>query len=251
MARGPGGARREERGFGGVDGRVRARVVPVPGEEGGGPRDTEQAEEEERGAPVHVLEAEVDEQRRRRAPPAGAHPEQALCPRPLVRRQPAVQGLGEVREAAGLARAEEEPRRHQREPAPRPAGRHGEERPPQDDPQEHLARADAVAEIARGNLEEGVRQREGGEHVAHLPGRKTEVLRDERRGLGDAHPVDVLDHRQGDRETDDPVARAGGLGRRRRRGVRAGTAHRASLRLWRPRVNGTPPSSHGKPERLD
>ena len=54
------------------------------------------------------------------------------------------------------------------------------------------------------------REREGGKDPAHLFLGEMQVALDVRRGLGNADPVDVGDHRQGDGEDDDAVSGAGG-----------------------------------------
>ena len=201
-----GGRRRQHRGLGGVDARMRPRVVAIPPGEDDRPSDTGHAEDEKCLPPGHRREAGVDEQRRDRAPPAGAHPHNALRPRPLRGRHPPVERLREVGEAARLTRAEEKPRDDKRGEAPGPARGRGEEAPPEHDPQEHLAGADPVAEIAAGNLEEGVGEREGGKYPAHLLLREREVLHHHGRGLRDGHAVDILQHREGDGEYDhDPA----------------------------------------------
>ena len=128
-----------------------------------------------------------------------------------------MKGLRQVRERARLTGAEQEPGHGQGGPVPHPAGGGGEEGPPQDDANQHLARTDAVAEVPGGDFKERVSQRERGKHPAHLRLVQVQVAADEGGRLRDANPVNVLNDRQRHREDDHPVAGAG----RRQRGERS------------------------------
>ncbi len=65
---------------------------------------------------------------------------------------------------------------------------------------QHTPRAHAVAEVPARNLEQGIGQRERGEHVAHLFLAEAQITGDVRSGLRDADAIDVSDHRERDRE---------------------------------------------------
>ena len=113
--------------------------------------------------------------------------------------------LRQVREAAGLAHAEQEAAREQRRVVPDPAGRRGEERPQRHHAQEDDLRAPAVAHPAARDLERRVGPGEDEEDPAHLDAAQGEVGLDVRRGLGDHDPVRVRDEGEAHREDDDPV----------------------------------------------
>ena len=102
--------------------------------------------------------------------------------------------------APSLADAEQRAGREQRRQVPHPAGRRGEERPPDDDAHQHAARADAVAEPASRDLEQCVGPSEREEGPSHLHATEAEVGAHGQRGLGDAHAIDVHDDRERDPE---------------------------------------------------
>src|SRR4029079_7131232 len=97
-----------------------------------------------------------------------AQPDDALGADPLLFRKPGLERLGDVGKTARLAHAEEETGDDEPDQIPGPAGRGGEERPPEDDAGQDLPGADAVAQPAAGNFEQRVPDAEGGEDVAHL-----------------------------------------------------------------------------------
>ena len=130
----------------GVDVRVLPRVVAVEAVERDRPDHARQREEHERVPPRHVFEDVGDEQRRERAAPPRAEPEQPLHALAGGHRQPGREDAGQVRKAAGLAGAEQRARHDERRRAPHPAGRGREERPPQHDAGEDAPRPDPVAE---------------------------------------------------------------------------------------------------------
>ena len=88
-----------------------------------------------------------------------------------------------------------------------PSGRRGEERPPHDDPHEHAARADLVAQPAARNFEQRVRPAEGGQRPAHLNRGQLQLFADEWRGDRDADAIDVGDDGKGYRKRGDDVSR--------------------------------------------
>jgi hypothetical protein len=154
--------------FRGINARVRARVVAVPPVEEDRPDHPGQAKEQERRAPGDVLQAQVNQQRGERAAEPRAHPHNPLRPAALAQGQPAVEGLGQVRKRAGLPCPKQELRHDERPAAPHPAQGGGAQRPPDDDPQQYPPRAEPVAQVTGGNLKQGISQRKGAEHPAHL-----------------------------------------------------------------------------------
>ena len=99
----------EQRALGCVDRRVIAGFVAEPAVEHDGPHHAEPREDRERHPPRHHCQHAGDEQRRERAAPAGAEPENALSAYLFLRAKPRREGPREVREAPGLAHPEEEP----------------------------------------------------------------------------------------------------------------------------------------------
>ena len=99
----------EQRALGFVDRRVIAWFVTEPAVENDGPHHSEPREDRERHPPRHRRQHAGDEQRRERAAPSGAEPENALSAHPFLRAKPCREGSREIREATGLAHPEEEP----------------------------------------------------------------------------------------------------------------------------------------------
>ena len=86
------------------------------------------------------------------------------------------------------------------------AGQHRERGPPEHDPRQHPARTLHVAEPARGDLEQRVRQRERAEHHAHLEDAEVQVLHDVGRGRRDADAIEVGDDGEQKREAENACA---------------------------------------------
>ncbi len=192
---------------------MRARIVAEPHEERDRPDDADDAEELEGAAPRHQVEHIRDDERRERAAPARREPQDALGAIALTLGQPDREDARQVGKASSFAGAEEGLRGDERRRVPRRPDSRREERPPQDDAHQHAPGPDAIAEPASRNLEQGVREHEGGDRPAHLHFRQLEIFLDGRRRLRNADAVEILDHGQRHREGHDPVA-----GARRRRG---------------------------------
>ena len=97
---------REESRFGGIDLGMIARIVAVPPVEGDRPDDSDPAENEERGSPIHLLEEGEKEQRRDCPAPPCREPEDSLRLGAFGGGEPALERLGDVGEAARLPGAE-------------------------------------------------------------------------------------------------------------------------------------------------
>ena len=202
--------RRQEMPLRRVQPAIVARMIAIPGIEKDGPHHSDAAEKLEGVPPGHHLDDEVHQRRSERASPARAQPHDALRAHPLVMRKPDGEGLGQIGETAGFARAEQGTRHRQRDEVPGPSGGRREERPPQYDAQQHAARAHPVAQKTARYLEQSVRPRKSGESVAHLHLRQMQVRADEGRRERDANPVDIGDHGQRHREHHHPIPDARG-----------------------------------------
>lgn len=83
------------------------------------------------------------------------------------------------------------------------AGKQGEERPPGNGEDKHFARAEAVAQDAAGNLEQGIAREKGAHDHAHFTGGKVKFIGNIGYGGGHDHTVkignqpDHKNHRQG------------------------------------------------------
>ena len=124
-----------------------------------------------------------------------------------MRLQPGAESLRQIGKTARFPGAEKKLVDPQRGEAPHQHHRRRETRPPQHDAHQHAARTQLVAHPAAGNLGQCVGQREGPEHRPHLRFAQAQVVRDERRGFRDRHPVDVGQHGQRDGKYHHVVAR--------------------------------------------
>ena len=201
----------QRRAFGLVDSGMLGRGVAEPAVEEAGPYKAHRAEEKEAVAPRHEVERDDDDQRREGAAPPRRQPHDRLRARPVFAREPVAEGLGEVREGAGFADAEQEPDRRQRPESHRKAGGHREGRPPDHDSRQHRARPDSVSEPAPGHFEDRVGQAEHHHDDAHLLLGQPEFGADLGLRLRDAHAIQIQDHGQGDGV---PQQGAAGTGRR-------------------------------------
>ena len=84
--------------------------------------------------------------------------------------------------------------------------RHGEGRPDQHHPGQHLARAVAVGPPGGGHAEGGIGDREGAEDIAHLNARQSQFGADLGREDRDTDPVEIGDRGQRHGERNDPIA---------------------------------------------
>src|SRR6185437_14013868 len=101
---------------------------------------------------------------------------------PVAFRDPARHGARRGRKRRSLADAEQEAHAAQREGAGHRAGQHGGGAHDEPTEAQHATRAEAVAEPAADELEDGVGQREGAEGDAELLLRQMEVLAHQRAG---------------------------------------------------------------------
>ena len=120
--------------------------------------------------------------------------------RALRWRKPARDDDGCVRKCAGLAGAEAESGDAGAGSSSTPPGQRSERRPPQHDPRQHAARADAIAQRAGGNLEQAIGQREHRRHPSPSDRIDAEILLHTRTRDGDTDPVDVSDGEEQDEE---------------------------------------------------
>src|SRR5262249_31114755 len=93
---------------------------------------------------------------------------------------------------------------------PHTTGQRRKERPPQDDPCQHAARAITISPAAGGNLKQAVGYREGAKHKTHGRMRDVQIPLDRRCRLADANAVDVKHKRKGTEKSEYAVARACG-----------------------------------------
>ena len=128
-------------------------------------------------------------------------------------RNPARHDARHTGPGAGLSRAEQEAHRQQRVVAGRGRGAEGEHRPPAHDACEHGPGAAFVGPARGGDFEQGVGQREGGKHPAHLRLVEAELRGDRGRHGANAGSVEVSDHGERHHEHEYHVTRA-------RRGLR-------------------------------
>ena len=125
-------------------------------------------------------------------------------------RQPGAEALRQVGKAAGLSHAKEKARNQEGRVTPRPSRGRCEERPPEHNPQQDLARPDPVTQPAARNLKRRVRQTEGGKHIAHLNRRKAQLGRDRPCRLAHRSAIDIHNEREREAQGDHPISLACG-----------------------------------------
>jgi hypothetical protein len=158
-----------------------------------------------------MIDHEEGHRRRQRAAPAAEGPHHGLRLHALADRQPSRQHAGEIGKAARFARAEQETHDPQRGQIPHRAMQRQEGRPGQHQLAENPAHAQLVAKQAHGNFEQRIGKTEGAQDHALLRLAEVQLQRDRHNRLADRHPLNVHDHRQGQREDDDPIARVRGF----------------------------------------
>ena len=186
---------------------VFGRTVAIPGEPRGRPHEADGADDDEAEAPAPPVDQQQRDRHRQHAADARSEEHDAVGLAALTQRKPHGQAPRHTGERPGLAGAEQEPCRDERLVAGRRAGQHREGRPPQHDACEHPARAGDVHEPSRRDLEEGIRERKGAQHLAHLKRGQAEIVGDERCGRRNADTIQVGDDGEEKREEQD--ARAG------------------------------------------
>ena len=174
------------------------------------PDQADRAADVEHRAPAERRHDQHHQRRRnRRAEPARAVGD-ALHEAALVLGIPELHGARRAGEGAAFADAEQEAQHHERGRAGRPGRRCGHHRPIGDDDGEHLARAEAVADPAAGNLEQCIGPDEGAEDHAHGDLVEAEFLADGRSRGRDVHAVEISNQvHQADQNQDVPAAHAG------------------------------------------
>src|SRR5207248_9461100 len=121
----------------------------------------------------------------------GAANEYAVRLSSLHWREPARETARRIREGSGLACAEQESDQNKRAVIPCSAGKHGEARPPQDNPGQDPPRTHDVTHPPRGNLKQGIGEGKRAEDNAHLKDREAEVPHHEGRRCRNTYPVQV------------------------------------------------------------
>jgi hypothetical protein len=160
-----------------------AGIIAKPAIKENRPDNADQAEKHKRVPPGNEGEDPDDQQRGKGATPTGAHPHDPLRPDPLDGGQPHGKRLGQVRETAGLARAEHEPRDPERHQVPGKAGRRGEQRPHDHHPHQDLARAYPIAQPSTRDFEKRVGQGKRGKGQPHFLFRQAQIPADVGRRL--------------------------------------------------------------------
>src|SRR5262249_477645 len=161
-------------------------------------------------------------------------PHGALSEGTLTEREPVVKRPRNVRIRAGFAHAEKETHRQQSskaEPRPDIAGKDharqgGEEGPPHYDPDERPPGSEYVPQPAARHLERGVCQGERRKQPPFLGVVEVELRLDVAGHRAEAYPIQIRDHRQRARETENAVAHARGRFDQRWRGGHFEWAHR-------------------------
>ena len=179
---------------------VIGRIVRVPAPEEPTPEQPDRPERRKGGTPSDQGNEKRRDGRGRRPAQAGSHPHQTGGSASLAGREPAGEGPGQGRKRPGLCGAKQEANSGQRHESPHCPGQDREQRPCGNDRGHQPLLAKAVADPSRWNLEQTVGQGECAEDIAHADAAQSKVLDHERRGDGNADPVQVGDERHRDRE---------------------------------------------------
>ncbi len=181
------------------------RRIPKPRVPGQAPHDAEEAEHEEGRPPAVAHLNRHDEQRRQGGADLTGHPHGAPGPRALGDRHPAADHRGRIGVGAGLARAKTEPHQQQDGVIRHRPRERGEGRPPDHDPRQDAARADAIAQRAGGDFEGAIGQKEDAGDPAPRFGADVQGVLHARAGNGDADAVQVGDDGEQRQHAEHPV----------------------------------------------
>ncbi len=191
--------------FGLGDPGLLVRRIPKPRVPGQAPDDADEAEHEEGRPPAVTHLNRDDEQRRQGGADLTGHPHGAPGAGALGDRHPAADHRGRIGVGTGLARAKTEP--HQQQDGVirhRPRERR-EGRPPDDDPRQNAAWADAIAQRSARDFEGAVRQKEDAGNPAPRLGTDVQSVLHARAGDGDADAVQVGDDGEQRQHAEHPV----------------------------------------------